>query len=85
VALARKLRPDVIVMDIEMPIMDGVEATRRILAARPTTRVIAVSGSDYTERALEARFAGACDYVRKSHVEEYLVAAVTAAATAPRG
>jgi CheY-like chemotaxis protein len=79
VALSRALRPDVILMDIEMPLVDGVEATRRIIAERPVTRVIAVSGSDYSERALEARLAGAYDYVRKSRIHEDLVDAAVAA------
>jgi DNA-binding NarL/FixJ family response regulator len=80
VALAESLVPDVILMDIEMPVLDGVEATRRILAARPQAKVVIVSGSTYEERALEARDAGAFDYVPKSRIEEDVVAAILAAA-----
>jgi CheY-like chemotaxis protein len=70
-------------MDIEMPIVDGVEATRTILARQPGLPVIVVSGSDYSERALEARLAGAHDYIRKSRLEPDLVSAILAAAPAP--
>jgi CheY-like chemotaxis protein len=69
VELAARLRPDAVVMDIEMPEVDGVEATRRLQADRPDLPVIAISGTDYEERVLEIRQAGAVDYVRKSRVD----------------
>ena len=59
-------------MDIEMPVLDGVEATRLLQDASPGLPVVAISGHDYTERVLEIRAAGAVDYVRKSRVEEEL-------------
>jgi CheY-like chemotaxis protein len=68
--------PDVVLMDIEMPLMDGIEATRRILAADSAAQVIAISGSDYQERALDIRQAGAVDYIRKSRFIEELVNAI---------
>lgn len=43
VALARELLPDVVLMDVKMPVMDGVEATRRILAAMPGVKILALS------------------------------------------
>ena len=70
VELAERLSPDAVVMDIEMPTLDGVEATRLLRAASPGLPIVAVSGHDYEERVLEIRQAGANDYVRKARVEE---------------
>lgn len=71
--LARELRPDAVVMDIEMPEVDGVEATRQLQnGGGPAVPVIAISGHDYEERVLDIRDAGAADYVRKARVEEEL-------------
>ena len=72
VALARKLDLDAVVMDIELPVLDGVEATRLIQELRPGLPVVAISGHDYEERVLDIRGAGAADYVRKSRIEEEL-------------
>jgi len=73
VELAASLDVDAVVMDIEMPEVDGVEATRQLQIERPGLPVIAISGHDYEERVLEIRAAGAVDYVRKSRVDEELV------------
>jgi DNA-binding NarL/FixJ family response regulator len=70
VELAGRLSPDAVVMDIEMPTLDGVEATRLLRAAAPELPIVAVSGHDYEERVLEIREAGANDYVRKARLEE---------------
>lgn len=75
VELARKLKPDAVVMDIEMPEVDGVEATRELVPAVP---VLAISGHDYEERVLDIREAGASDYVRKARVEDELCSALAA-------
>ena len=72
VKLAARVRPDAVVMDIEMPELDGVEATRRLQAELPGVPVIAISGHDYEERVLEIREAGAVDYVRKARVDQEL-------------
>ena len=78
VELAASLDVDAVVMDIEMPEVDGVEATRLLQIERPGVPVIAISGHDYEERVLEIRAAGAVDYVRKSRVDEELVDALAA-------
>jgi CheY-like chemotaxis protein len=72
VALAEAAAPDAVVMDIEMPVLDGVEAARRLRAAAPDLPIVAVSGHDYEERVLEIRQAGADDYVRKARLAEEL-------------
>jgi CheY-like chemotaxis protein len=72
VALAEEVAPDAVVVDIEMPVLDGVEATRRLREAAPDLPIVAVSGHDYEERVLEIRQAGADDYVRKARLAEEL-------------
>ena len=72
VALAEEVAPDAVVVDIEMPILDGVEATRRLREAAPDLPIVAVSGHDYEERVLEMRQAGADDYVRKARLADEL-------------
>jgi DNA-binding NarL/FixJ family response regulator len=74
--LARELSPDVVVMDIAMPRIDGVEATRRILADSPDVKVVALSvhaGQRFVEDMLRA---GAKGYVLKESAPEELVAAI---------
>jgi DNA-binding NarL/FixJ family response regulator len=78
VDLAGRLDVDAVVMDIEMPEVDGVEATQRLRESRPDLPVVAISGHDYEERVLEIRNAGAQDYVRKSRVDDDLVGALVA-------
>ncbi|MFT5202419.1 MAG: DNA-binding NarL/FixJ family response regulator [Candidatus Aldehydirespiratoraceae bacterium] len=65
VAEAIALAPDVILMDVRMPGIDGIEATRRILEATPTTRVLMLSVSDEPDDLLEAIKAGAAGYLLK--------------------
>jgi DNA-binding NarL/FixJ family response regulator len=84
VALAEEIAPDAVVVDIEMPVLDGVEATRRLREAAPDLPIVAVSGHDYEERVLEIRQAGADDYVRKARLAEELPRAL-AALLAPAG
>ncbi|WP_432114450.1 response regulator [Streptomyces sp. S1] len=62
---AAVLGPDVVLMDIRMPGMDGIEATRRILAERPTTRVIILTTFDTDEHVFEALRAGASGFLTK--------------------
>jgi len=72
VALTEEVAPDAVVVDIEMPVLDGVEATRRLREAAPDLPIVAVSGHDYEERVLEIRQAGADDYVRKARLADEL-------------
>jgi len=76
VALAEELRPDVVVMDLNMPRMDGVEATRRIGASR----VLVVTTFDDDARLTGALRAGASGFLLKTAPAEQLVAAVRAVA-----
>ncbi|MGH3009622.1 MAG: response regulator [Gaiellaceae bacterium] len=72
VEVVETVAPDAVVMDIEMPVLDGVEATRALRATRPELPIVAVSGHDYEERVLEIRSAGADDYVRKARLADEL-------------
>ena len=65
VALAAACRPDVIVMDLRMPLLDGVEATRRILADDPEVRILVVSMLDDDASVFAAMRAGARGYILK--------------------
>jgi CheY-like chemotaxis protein len=80
VELAEALRPDVVLMDIVLPVMDGVEATREIRRRQPTIPVVGITGWEYEERALEVRDAGAVDFVAKGRLDPDLVEIVLTAA-----
>jgi CheY-like chemotaxis protein len=78
VELTERLRPDLAVVDIRMPQLDGLTATRQIRALSPATAVVLISGYDYEERALEAAEAGATEYIRKGRLDSDLLAALRA-------
>ncbi|MFF4318021.1 response regulator [Streptomyces sp. NPDC001568] len=76
VDLALRLEPDVVVMDIRMPVLDGVWATERLAAARPGSRVLALSTFDMDEYVVAALRAGAYGFLPKDVSPEELIAAV---------
>jgi DNA-binding NarL/FixJ family response regulator len=80
VALAANVHPDVVLMDIRMPVMDGIESTERILAAADAagrgTRVIVLTTFDLDEAAARAIRAGASGFLLKDADPEFLLAAI---------
>jgi DNA-binding NarL/FixJ family response regulator len=80
VALACDDRPDVVLMDIAMPVLDGIAATEVIAAEAPETRVVVLTGSDAPEDITRARAAGAAGYVTKDQIAGDLVRAILDAA-----
>ena len=80
VALAKTHRPDVILMDLRMPVMGGVEATRRVLAAAPAARVVVLTTFEEDEEIFEAMRAGAVGYLLKACSADKLCDSVRAAA-----
>ncbi|MFF4188758.1 response regulator [Streptomyces sp. NPDC001691] len=65
VRLVAELRPDVVLMDVRMPVMDGIEATRAIVASGSATRVLVVTTFDLDEHVLTALRAGASGFLLK--------------------
>lgn len=76
VRLATELRPDVVVMDISMPVMDGLEATRQLGAALPTTRVLVLTMHAEEQYLLKVLEAGGSGYVLKASADTELMAAI---------
>ena len=76
----RKLVPDVVLMDLRMPIMGGVEATRRIVAEFPATRVIVLTTFEEDEEVFAALRAGAAGYLLKASPSGKLCEAIRLAA-----
>jgi len=70
------LDPDIMLMDISMPVMDGVEATRRIRDARPEACVLMLTGSNAAADVDRSRDAGAAGYVTKDRIASELVDAI---------
>jgi DNA-binding NarL/FixJ family response regulator len=76
VELAGRLRPDVVVMDVRMPVLDGVAATRRIVSAGLPSRIVVLTTFDLDEYAFAALQAGASGFLLKNTEPAELVAAI---------
>ena len=82
VGLARRLRPDVLLMDVRMPRLDGLEATRRILENGATgCRIVMLTTFDLDEYVFSAIRAGACGFLLKDVTPEQLIASVRLVST----
>ena len=79
VSAAERLSPDVVLMDVVMPAMDGVEALRRIVERRPQTRVVMLTSYADERRAMEAVDAGASGFLLKDASPRDVVSAIRAA------
>jgi DNA-binding NarL/FixJ family response regulator len=80
VRLVRELAPDVVVMDLHMPGISGIEAIRQIVGFAPLTRVLVLTISDQDDDVLHAILAGACGYLLKDASVDELIRGIEAAA-----
>jgi DNA-binding NarL/FixJ family response regulator len=80
IKLVRELAPDVVVMDVNMPGISGVEATRQVTSLAPLTRVIVLTISDQDEDVMDAIVAGACGYLLKDASIQDLIRGIESAA-----
>jgi DNA-binding NarL/FixJ family response regulator len=76
VEATRRTRPDIVLMDIRMPVMDGLAATRRIVAAKDPPRVLMLTTFDHDEYVFEALVAGASGFLLKDVAPEQLLAGI---------
>ena len=76
IEVAAQLQPDVILMDIDMPVMDGITATQRIKSDRPATRILALSAFDSDTQVMGMLAAGADGYCLKTIEWEQLIAVI---------
>jgi DNA-binding NarL/FixJ family response regulator len=79
-ALVAQLTPDVVLMDLRMPRLDGIEATRRVRAEHPSTQVVVLTTYADDESILDALHAGAIGYLTKDAGREHIRRAIEAAA-----
>jgi len=76
VELARRLGPDLVLMDVSMPVLDGFEATREIRAEAEDVRVLMLTGSNSRADVDRSREVGASGYITKDRIASELVAAI---------
>ena len=80
VRLVRELTPEVVVMDLHMPGMTGIDAIRQIIGFAPLTRILVLTISDQDDDVLDAILAGACGYLLKDASVDELIRGIGAAA-----
>ena len=76
IGLVEELEPDVTLMDLSMPVLDGVEATREIRKRSPAARILMLTGSNAPNDVDRARSAGASGYVTKDRIAGELIQAI---------
>jgi DNA-binding NarL/FixJ family response regulator len=76
VRLATELKPDVVLMDISMPVMDGIDAAKRIRSEDGGARILMLTGSNARDDVDRARRAGAAGYVTKDRIAAELIDAI---------
>jgi DNA-binding NarL/FixJ family response regulator len=80
VELCGRTEPDVVLMDLDMPVLDGIEATKQIIAARPGTAVLVLTSFSDRPRIMAALGAGACGYLLKDVDADEVAEGIRAAA-----
>jgi len=83
--LARRLAPDIVLMDVEMPGMDGINATERICREVPGCSVVVLTIHDDARTRERAREAGAAAFIAKHEIDRSLMDAIRSVAPPPRG
>ena len=76
VELAEQLDPNVVLMDISMPLLDGIEAAKKLSKSRPNTSVLMLTGSNARSDVARARRAGVAGYVTKDRIAAELIDAI---------
>jgi DNA-binding NarL/FixJ family response regulator len=82
IALAYAVKPDIVLMDISMPGMDGIEATEKLIEMDPGARVVVLTSYSEREKITEALAAGAVSYLTKDAPPDAVIRAIRSAASA---